>query len=154
MYNVLVTYYCLKCHFNRRTHMARRHPLHLCEISAHSMFCVSICAYCAPVSAVADCTQTCEDMCTSLVWVSCVVVLGWNLRCIHIWQRHLQCSPRTWKQVDYLDQYNAINSLLGAHLPLAAILFPTSFMRTSSNSLIVITTSALSFSSSSTTVHA
>ena len=52
--------------------MARRHLLHLCEISAHSMFCVSICAYCAPVSAAADCTQTCEDMCTSLVWVSCV----------------------------------------------------------------------------------
>ena len=26
------------------------------------MFCVSICAYCAPVSAAADCTQTCEDV--------------------------------------------------------------------------------------------
>ena len=60
--------------------MARRHPLHLCEISAHSMFCVSICAYCAPVSAAADCTQTCEDMCTSLVWVSCVAGIRLKLK--------------------------------------------------------------------------
>lgn len=82
MYNVLVIYYCLNCHSNRLTHMARRHPLHSCEISAHSMFCVSSRVYYAPVSAAADCTQHCEDiMCTSPVWVSCLVVLGWDLIC-------------------------------------------------------------------------